>query len=83
MRTRIGVRRQRVPLQRLSTTDVWRCIVNSSYHSSVEYSQLRYMLKSHMFLVCCHCDCAYLLLADVTDSTFAPSVELYHTTHPL
>jgi len=30
-----------------STTDVWHRIVNSTYHSSVEYNQLGYMLKSH------------------------------------
>jgi len=34
---------------------VWP-MVNSTYHSSVEYSQLGHMLKSHIFLVCCHCD---------------------------
>jgi len=47
------------------------CIVNSTHHSSVEYSQLGYMLKTVIFLVCCHLHffqhiCACWLLTAVT-----------------
>jgi len=41
-----------VPICLQGMSGLVECIVNPTYHLSVEYSQLGYMLKSHIFCVC-------------------------------